>query len=68
MLLYETSSFRISHFGMKPVSGGKPPRDNKVIRRIITMEVDLFHSMDSEFILVVEKLLSVRNTVIVVKK
>lgn len=24
------NSWRMSHFGMKPVNGGRPPRDNKI--------------------------------------
>lgn len=52
--LFFSSSWIMSHLGIKPVSGGRPPVDNKMI------DIDgrsigiLFHVRDKELIEVVE--------------
>lgn len=52
------SSWRISHFGMKPVSGGSPPRDRRM-RGISDVIIGvLAHEMVKEPIVVV--LLSIK--------
>lgn len=55
MLLCSTSSCRISHFGMKPVRGGRPPRDSRVSKMTIVIGVDLFHRLASDLIFVIEE-------------
>lgn len=60
------SSWTISHFGRKPVSGGSPARESRVsIRVVFSMGVFVHEviSVDSFRVLVV---LRVRNTVVVI--
>lgn len=55
------SSCIISHFGMKPVSGGRPPRDSKV-RAVMTVMVGIFvQFMANVLIFVACSSLNVRN-------
>lgn len=57
----------ISHFGRKPVKGGRPAKDMSVSRRIVLSEGDFVHeviSVDS-FSTFIE--LRVRNTAAVIK-
>ncbi len=63
MLSLDTSSCKISHFGMKPVRGGRPPRDRSVRRMAMVMGADLFHRFVSDLILVTDAKLSMRNRV-----
>lgn len=65
--LWVTSSWIISHFGINPVSGGRPPRDNNVRKIIMVIGVDLVHRLLIDLILVVEEKFSVRNRVSVGK-
>lgn len=53
MLLLDTSSLIIIHFGMNPVSGGNPPRDIRTIRIVEVRRGDLFHVLDSDRVVVV---------------
>lgn len=53
MLLLDTSSLIIIHFGMNPVSGGNPPRDIRIIRIVEVRRGDLFHVLDSDKVVVV---------------
>lgn len=41
------------HFGIKPVSGGRPPRDIKVTRMVVTINGVLFHICDRDSVVVV---------------
>ena len=63
ILSLATSSCRISHFGMKPVRGGSPPRDRSVRRMAVVMGADLFHRFVSDLIFVTDAKLSMRNRV-----
>lgn len=54
MLLLDTSSCKMSHFGIKPVSGGSPPRDSSVRRIATVMGADLFHRLVRDLIFVIE--------------
>lgn len=47
------SSCRISHFGRKPVRGGRPPRDRRIRGRSIVRAGVLAHDMARELIVVV---------------
>lgn len=62
-MLLATSSCRISHFGIKPVRGGSPPRDRSVRRMAVVMGADLFHRFVSDLIFVTDAKLSMRNRV-----
>lgn len=42
MLLFFVSSWMIIHFGRKPVSGGRPPRDSRVVSMITVIRGILF--------------------------
>lgn len=60
------SSCRISHFGMKPVSGGRPPRDRSV-RAAVEVMIGVFgQAIASVLIFVAEVNLNVRNAAAVV--
>lgn len=48
MLLLDTSSLIMIHFGVNPVSGGRPPSDNNTVRVISVMRGDLLHRLDRE--------------------
>lgn len=63
MLLLDTSSCKINHFGMKPVRGGSPPKDRSVRRMAVVMGADLFHRLVSDLIFVTDAKLSMRNRV-----
>lgn len=53
MLLLDTSSLIIIHFGINPVNGGSPPRDIRIIRIVEVRRGDLFHVLDSDKVVVV---------------
>lgn len=63
MLLLLISSCKISHLGMKPVRGGRPPKDRRVSRMMMVVVADLFHRPPKDLILVTFDRLSVRNMV-----
>ncbi len=63
ILLLDTSSCKINHFGMKPVRGGSPPKDRSVRRMAVVMGADLFHRLVSDLIFVTDAKLSMRNRV-----
>lgn len=46
------SSCKINHFGINPESGGRPPRESRVIRAIIDKRGDLIVEVAMELILV----------------
>lgn len=55
------SSCRISHFGMNPVSGGRPPSDSSA-RAVADVRIGFFDQVvASVLILVVNDVLRVRN-------
>lgn len=51
----------ISHLGRNPVSGGRPPVDNKIIDRVGSSVGILLHSRDMEVIEVVVYRLMIMN-------
>lgn len=63
MLLWATSSCRISHLGMNPVNGGRPPSDSRVSMMIRVIGVDLFHRLANDLIFVVDVRFSDRKRV-----
>lgn len=63
ILLLDTSSCKINHFGIKPVKGGSPPRDRSVRRMAVVIGADLFHRFVSDLIFVTDTKLSMRNRV-----
>jgi len=59
--LFEVSSFKIIHLGMKPVSGGSPPNENKT-KGIKYVNVGfLTQEVASELIVVVLFNLKIKN-------
>lgn len=55
------SSWRISHLGMKPVRGGRPPRERRIIGDMDVRVGALVHDVASILIVVVLFSLKVRN-------
>lgn len=55
------SSCRISHFGMKPVSGGSPPRDRRIRGIRVEMMGALAHEIVRVPIVVVLFIMKTRN-------
>lgn len=55
------SSCRISHFGIKPVKGGRPPRDNKIRGARHVIAGDLVQEMARVLMLVDLLSLNTRN-------
>lgn len=43
------------HFGKNPVSGGRPPRDNIMVRMSVAISGVLFHVWDSDSVVVEEE-------------
>lgn len=66
MLLFFVISWIINHFGINPVSGGRPPNDNIVMKIIMVIRGSLFHVCDREFIVVDELVIRSRKVVIVI--
>lgn len=66
MLLFFVSSWMIIHFGINPDSGGKPPRDNMVIRMSEVTRGVLFHMWDSDSVVVEELSINSINVVSVI--
>lgn len=56
----------ISHFGINPVNGGRPPRDSIIIRISIVTIGSLFHICDKEVVVVVEFIINSIKAVIVI--
>lgn len=54
MLLFFVSSWMISHLGMNPDSGGRPPRDSRVVRISVVIRGFLFHVFESDRVVVEE--------------
>lgn len=63
--LFFTSSVIIIHFGKNPVSGGSPPKDNKMSEVIVNAIGVLFHRRDIELIVIEEFSINVKNIGIV---
>lgn len=61
MLSFFVSSWIIIHFGIKPVSGGRPPKDNRVISIAEIISGVLFHIWDSDRVVVFECCMSIMN-------
>lgn len=53
----------IIHLGMKPVKGGRPPSDRRVVRAIIVIKGVLFQMWDRDRVVVVIVEISSRNMV-----
>lgn len=60
------NSCKINHFGIKPVSGGRPPRDSRVRAAVAVSKGDLGQDMASVLIFVVDIKLNVRKAVAVI--
>lgn len=65
MLLFFESSWMIAHLGRKPVSGGSPPRDSRVIMIVKVIVGVLFHRLDSISVVVLVLRFKVVNITIV---
>lgn len=57
----------IIHLGINPVSGGSPPRDNRVTSVIVVINGVLFHMCDRDSVVVVELAINSMNIVDVIK-
>lgn len=55
------SSCKISHFGMNPVRGGRPPRDSRARAAVVVMIGVLGQDIANVLIFVVDSSLNVRN-------
>lgn len=66
MLLFFVSSWRIIHFGIKPVRGGRPPIDSKMVTIMVVIRGILFHECDRDRVVVVEVVISNMNIVRVI--
>lgn len=61
------SSCRISHFGINPVSGGKPPSDSST-RAVVVVRTGLFdQTIERVLIFVTDDVFRVRNAADVIK-
>jgi len=60
------SSWRISHLGIKPERGGRPPRESRVIRVIIARRGDLVVDEEMELIFKELKILNKKKVVSVI--
>lgn len=62
------SSCRISHFGINPVSGGRPPSERRTRGVRVVMAGAFVHEVASELILVALLSLKIRNVENVMRK
>lgn len=60
------SSCKISHFGIKPDRGGRPPRERRVMRAIMESKGDFDEDEEIELILVELSVLNRRKVVEVI--
>lgn len=60
-----TILFRMSHFGMNPVSGGSPPIDRIVVISAVVISGDVVHMVPISFIVVDDVECSSMNTGVV---
>lgn len=60
------TSWRISHLGRKPVSGGRPPRERRTKQAIAVRVGDLVQEEAKVTVLVASMLLRVRNAAVVI--
>lgn len=61
MLLFFNSSVIISHFGVNPDSGGRPPRDRRMVAIKGIVMGCLFHDKDTELIVMCGAVMSIKN-------
>lgn len=66
MLLFFVISWIIIHLGRKPVRGGSPPRDSRVISVVVVISGILFHICDRDNVVVDELVISSINIVVVI--
>lgn len=67
MLLFFVSSWMIIHLGRNPVSGGRPPSDNIIVRMDAVIKGVLFHEWDSESVVVEELYINSIKVVVVIR-
>lgn len=65
MLPFFVSSWIMIHLGIKPVNGGRPPSDSRVIRMVETSSGALFHIWDKERVVVFVYCINIMNIGIV---
>lgn len=66
MLLFFVSSWRIIHFGMNPVRGGRPPMERRIVNIMAVIMGVLFHVWDSDSVVVVAEAIKSINIVRVI--
>lgn len=66
ILLFFVSSWMIIHFGIKPVRGGSPPRDSRIVRMIIVIRGVLFQVWARDRVVVVVVVMRSMNMVRVI--
>lgn len=65
MLLFLVSSLMMTHLGIKPVSGGRPPRDIRMVSMAAVIRGVLFHVWARESAVVLELMMRSINMGIV---
>lgn len=65
MLLFLVSSLMMAHLGIKPVSGGRPPRDIRMVSIAAVIRGALFHVWARESAVVLELMMRSMNMGIV---
>lgn len=65
MLSFLVSSLIMAHLGIKPVSGGRPPSDIRIVSMAAVIRGALFHVWASESAVVLELIISSINIGIV---
>lgn len=62
------NSFRISHFGIKPVSGGSPPNAIRVISVIVESVGEIVHIIPKSLVVLVIEVVRIINMEVVINK
>lgn len=62
------NSFRISHFGMKPVSGGSPPNAIRVIIVIVESVGEIVHNVPKSLVVLVVEEIRIINMEVVINR
>lgn len=62
------SSFRISHLGINPVSGGSPPNAMRVIIVIVESVGEIVHIVPKSLVVLVVDIIRIINIEVVISK
>lgn len=67
IVLFFVISWIIIHFGKNPVNGGRPPKDNIIIRINVVVSGILFHMWDKEVVMIDVFIINTMNVVVVIR-